>query len=522
MSGGFRGWGGSSIHLGMSEVPSPELCSDPAPELQAVRTTLDAGSPAQAIAMGAALLPQLRNPTDQATLHLLMGRAELLNGRLGPAVQRFRLADRVGDGLQMGIWEAFSQYGAGGLDAVEHVVNEVEAAANGDGITLASIGGIRAWLHIERGQAAAGLALAQTANQQALAVGLPDLVALSWLVLALAQVTAGDVASGARSIATGIELGEQSGHAIAAPLFHMVATDLHQWRGNFGAVFHHAHAALSRSEPFTGGLVGVWAHGQLSVAADRRGELDLAADHLRNAEAALLRGVPLGWAHLAIARLRADRASAPERAALRLLDVWRYIAEHGTTGHLNLFALPVGPLLLTVNDVAIRAEFVARIGELRAPNPFDHMAISLARAVSENDLSEAIDLAESIERAGALFATPAADAFALIADLCSANQDRRARSFAEAARVLYSSIGAHGDERRLIERHPAIAGETDPVLSPAERRVVALMLEGCTNTEIGEQLYLSVKTVETHLGRVYRRFGVKSRTQLAAQLRHPR
>ncbi len=506
----------------VSEVLRRGDSADPASDLEALRITLDSGSPAQAIALAAALLPRLSNPTDQATLHLLMGRAELLNGRLGPAVHSFRLAGRVGDGLQMGIWEAFSQYGAGGLEAVEHVVNEVEAAANGDCITLASVSGLRAWLHIERGQAAAGLALAKTTNEQALATGQPDLVALSWLVLALAQVTAGDVASGARSIAIGIELGDKSGHAITAPLFHMVATDLHHWRGNLGDVFHHARAALSRSEPFTGGLVGVWAHGQLSVAADRRGELDLAADHLRSAEAALLRGVPLGWAHLAIARLRADRAIAPERAALRLLDVWRYIAEHGTTGHLNLFALPVGSLLLSVDDATIRAEFATRIGELRAPNPFDHMAISLAQAVSRNDLSEAIDLAESIERAGALFATPAADAFALIADLCSANQDRRARSFAEAARVLYSSIGATGDERRLIERHPAIAGEADPVLSPAERRVVALMLEGCTNAEIAEQLYLSVKTVETHLGRVYRRFNVKSRTQLAAHLRHSR
>ena len=259
-------------------------------------------------------------------------------------------------------------------------------------ITLASVSGIRAWLHFERGEAAAGLAVAQTTNEQALVTGLPDLVALSWLVLALAQVTAGDVASGARSIATGIELGEKSGHAIAAPLFHMVATDHHHRRGNLGEVFHHARSALSRSDPFTGGLFGVWAHGQLSVTADRRGELDLAADHVRNAEAALSRGVPLGWAYLAIARFCADRTIAPERAALRLQDVWRYIAEDGTTGHLNLFALPVGSLFLAVDDHAMRAEFMTRIGELRAPNPFDHMAISLAHAVLRNDLSEPIDL----------------------------------------------------------------------------------------------------------------------------------
>jgi DNA-binding CsgD family transcriptional regulator/tetratricopeptide (TPR) repeat protein len=488
-------------------------------ELADLRNVLERGQIADVIARGTDLATRLDDPSDRATLHLLVGRAELLNGRLAPAVERFRLASRAADGLRVGIWEAFSRYSAGGLPAVEQVIDEIEAAADGHEITLASVQGIRAWIHLERGQSAAAIELAKSANASALRIGQPDLLGLSWLLLGLAHSTAAEVPEALRAIRAGIDHGIASGHGIALPLLHMNATDLDQWRGQLGSSRHHAHEALNRSEPLTGGLVGVWAHAQLSVTADRCGESDTAIDHLRSAEAALLRGAPLGWAHLAAARLRADRALPVERSALRVLDVWRFIADHGTTGHMNVLALPVCPLLLTLRDEPIRAELVKRLADLEGANPFDRTVIALSRSVSANDVGEAIELAESIERAGEPFVTLAADALALVADLCLANEDRRARTFADAARKIYASIGASGDERRLIERHPLIKGDHDVVLSPAERRVVSLLLEGRTNAEIAAELYLSVKTVETHLARVYRRFGVKSRTQLASQLR---
>ena len=41
------------------------------------------------------------------------------------------------------------------------------------------------------------------------------------------------------------------------------------------------------------------------------------------------------------------------------------------------------------------------------------------------------------------------------------------------------------------------------------------MARGATNRETAAALYLSPKTVEAHLGRVFRKLGVRSRTQLA-------
>lgn len=58
------------------------------------------------------------------------------------------------------------------------------------------------------------------------------------------------------------------------------------------------------------------------------------------------------------------------------------------------------------------------------------------------------------------------------------------------------------------------AGEEDAVLSPRETEVLKLMALGHTNREIGEQLSLSVRTVETHRAHVQQKLGLSGRPEL--------
>lgn len=51
-------------------------------------------------------------------------------------------------------------------------------------------------------------------------------------------------------------------------------------------------------------------------------------------------------------------------------------------------------------------------------------------------------------------------------------------------------------------------------LTPSERRVAELAADGRSNRAIAEQLFISEKTVEGHLGKVYDKLGVRSRSQL--------
>ena len=55
-------------------------------------------------------------------------------------------------------------------------------------------------------------------------------------------------------------------------------------------------------------------------------------------------------------------------------------------------------------------------------------------------------------------------------------------------------------------------------LTPAERRVAQLAAEGLTNRQIAETLWVTLKTVEVHLGRSYGKLGISGRGQLAAAL----
>jgi DNA-binding NarL/FixJ family response regulator len=56
-------------------------------------------------------------------------------------------------------------------------------------------------------------------------------------------------------------------------------------------------------------------------------------------------------------------------------------------------------------------------------------------------------------------------------------------------------------------------------LSTTERRVAELVVAGLTDDEVAERLFLSAKTVEWNLTKTCRKFGVRSRTELAALLR---
>jgi DNA-binding NarL/FixJ family response regulator len=51
-------------------------------------------------------------------------------------------------------------------------------------------------------------------------------------------------------------------------------------------------------------------------------------------------------------------------------------------------------------------------------------------------------------------------------------------------------------------------------MTAQERRLAELVATGATNREVAASVHLSLKTVEEHLSRLYRKLGVRSRTEL--------
>jgi DNA-binding NarL/FixJ family response regulator len=97
---------------------------------------------------------------------------------------------------------------------------------------------------------------------------------------------------------------------------------------------------------------------------------------------------------------------------------------------------------------------------------------------------------------------------------------RRAAERLQTAKGVFSELGAaHWLQRAENElRRANPRPRRDRELTDAERRVAALVAGGRTNREVAAQLFTTVGTVEVHLTRIYRKLGVRSRTDLARQV----
>jgi len=101
-----------------------------------------------------------------------------------------------------------------------------------------------------------------------------------------------------------------------------------------------------------------------------------------------------------------------------------------------------------------------------------------------------------------------------------AKQKRLARESLDEALEIFEGLGAplwagktSAEARRIGLRPPAPSG-----LTSSEERVAELVAAGHTNREVAGALFISVKTVDSNLSRIYRKLGVRSRTELARKL----
>jgi DNA-binding NarL/FixJ family response regulator len=101
-----------------------------------------------------------------------------------------------------------------------------------------------------------------------------------------------------------------------------------------------------------------------------------------------------------------------------------------------------------------------------------------------------------------------------------AQQRKAAREALEQALTIFSELGArlwadkaHAELRRISGRRTS-----SDELTETEQRVAELAADGRTNKEIASELFMGVSTVEAHLSRIYRKLGLRSRTELAGRI----
>lgn len=144
-----------------------------------------------------------------------------------------------------------------------------------------------------------------------------------------------------------------------------------------------------------------------------------------------------------------------------------------------------------------------------------------ALALARGHLDAALAAAEDSIRGWEALGMPIERGRALLV-LGQVRRHRRERGLArqtfEEAHDLFASLGALPWAERAtdeLQRVPIRRRATDD-LTPTEESVAKLAASGQTNQQMAKALFLSPKTVEAHLSRVYAKLGIRSRAELGA------
>jgi DNA-binding CsgD family transcriptional regulator len=249
-----------------------------------------------------------------------------------------------------------------------------------------------------------------------------------------------------------------------------------------------------------------------------------AADATRDFWARTLLRAVLG--HVALAE------DDPAEAVAVLEPAWTLMCESGL-GDLSLFpvAQVLGEALVAVRrlDDALAVAAVLR-GSPVGEQPWSRAMAGRCEALVDSARGEHTAAQAAI--AGALEAHgDLPEPFELARTLLAgARVERNARNWGAArallvdARDRFERLGAArwaekaaADLSRLPGRRPSSRDE----LSTREREIAGLVAEGLANKEIAARLFLSRRTVEANLSKVYAKLGVRSRTELAGLLNRP-
>jgi len=134
--------------------------------------------------------------------------------------------------------------------------------------------------------------------------------------------------------------------------------------------------------------------------------------------------------------------------------------------------------------------------------------------VSTGDRAAAND---ALARAEQSAATTAWSPHLRLAQATAATNPEDALRHARAARREAERYGLATLVEAADRLAAAVSGRSGPGLTPRERDVARLAVQGLSIKDIATQLVIGERTVETHLASIYRKLGVRSRADLMAR-----
>ena len=406
---------------------------------------------------GAELLPADADPTSRCQVLSMLGMGLAVHGRVAEAREALDEAGRL-------------------LPEVEPLSPAAQSISLGLGARLST------GQEDELRREATGLAAAAREAQT------PGLLAYYGLLAADSAYRAGDPESADQDIAESVAIAEESGQGGPLSIGLVIAARAHAAAGRVEEARAEAARGIELAEPVGYGSTIVWAHAALGFCELGLDRVDEAIAELEETErlasaAGLAEPVSVPWEpDLVEAYCRAGRAADAKRVSAKLSERARVC---DTPLALALAARSEG----LVSESGFDETFERALAlHAEATSPFERARTLLAYGSKLHRARRRVDARERLREAQDVFAR-----------LGAAPWEHRAEAELRAA-------GA-------IERN----GATDPdALTAQELRVALAVARGATNREVAAELYLSPKTIEFHLGRVYRKLGIRSRTELAA------
>ena len=240
-------------------------------------------------------------------------------------------------------------------------------------------------------------------------------------------------------------------------------------------------------------------------------------------------------------------------------DVWMQMSAAGVLGFIALGRNDVFAARTWFDRWATSCEALGLVDPGVSRHHGDHVEVLLATGGADEAAARTDDLQERARRAGRVSASAvAARCQALLAStagdhdlavrhllealrlhhLCPvpfeqartlltagfvhrrAKRKREARSFLVQSASAFTGLGATGWAARAESELQRVAARpgSSLELTPTEQRVAELAGSGLTNREVAERVFISPKTVESNLARVYRKLGITSRAELGAKM----
>ena len=431
-------------------------------------------------------------------------------------------------------WAGFARISLGDLDGAAASERAAAEAAGDDHLTTSIIMSTTARIAESRGHLGEALEIAADAVRRAdaspgrLGHRFPVCVTQGRLLIALDRLPE------ARSVlSAGVRVSEELGVRWALATHRVYLACERFAAGHWDDALAELEVSIKVAEEAGETDSLVFAYGLLSRISLHRNDLHRAreaADAGDRYRAGWGCGHAISW--VAWPRALICEAEGQDGQALSTMAaLWDWCANSGQVPELPVIGADLVRLALATGDVARARQAADAVAEVAARNDLAWMTGEAlrCRGLADDDPealqasvaahgrgSRPLRLAMACEDAGRCLARHGqADRARPLLDRAAGGYERlgAARGLARAEAALREAGGRRG--RRGRRGRPRSGWDS---ITPIEHSVADLVAEGLSNPQIGERLYISSRTVQTHLAHVFAKLDISARAQLAVEV----